>query len=263
MGGEIELLFIDESGDDGLVKGSSEFYILAGVALEDKFWKETFWKLFNFRKTLLQRFGLRADEIKGEAIFQHEGVLFNSGLLPDDQRWICESLLDLICDELKADLFVLAKSKREFLHRHPMSMSNPTKIFREETWRGYLSLYEEALLLKSRELGSPQTGLVFYDRNQEKYIRKLVREFTRKFDEQGEFPGYGLIEDVLFYNSKASFFIQLADFLASVSLRIVRGKSEKDTFDMTSEMIAKLRRKAEAFSIKQKWPWNFFQGHHY
>jgi len=42
----MELLFIDESGDDGLVEKSSEFYILAGVAVEDIYWKENFWKLF-------------------------------------------------------------------------------------------------------------------------------------------------------------------------------------------------------------------------
>jgi hypothetical protein len=146
----MELLFIDESGDDGLAEKSSEFYILAGVAVEDLYWKENFWKLFQFRQRILQ-----------------------------------------------------------------------------------------------------------------KHIRKLVREYTRKFDQQSEFPGAGLIEDVLFYNSKMSFFIQLADFLASVSLRIVRGRSGKDTFKMTPEMIAKLRRKVEAFSIKEKWPWNFFQGHDY
>ena len=259
----MELLFIDESGDDGLAEKSSEFYILAGVAVEDIYWKESFWKLFQFRQTILQKYGLRADEIKGEAIFQHEGVLFNSGLFPDDQKWICDRLIELICAELKVELYVMAKSKRAFLRKHPQPMPNSTKIFREETWRGYLSLYEEALFSKSREHGAIQTGLVFFDSNQEKHIRKLVREYTRKFDQQSEFPGAGLIEDVLFYNSKMSFFIQLADFLASVSLRIVRGRSEKDTVKMTPEMIAKLRSKVEAFSIKEKWPWNFFQGHDY
>jgi hypothetical protein len=38
----MELLFVDESGDDGLAQGSTDFYILAGVSIEDRYWKEGF-----------------------------------------------------------------------------------------------------------------------------------------------------------------------------------------------------------------------------
>jgi len=243
----MELLFVDESGDDGVTEKSSPFYILAGVAVEDIYWKETFWKLSRFRLNILQKYGIRTDELKGEAIFQHEGVLFNSGLFPSDQEWICKSLIDLICHDLKVELFILVKSKNEFHRRYTMPMRNPEKIFRQEVWRGYLSHYEKILVEKSRKTDHLQTGMIFYDKNQEKHVRNLVREFTRRFDPQSEFPAAGLIEDVLFYNSKTSLFIQLADFLASVSLRIARGPSEKDTFKMTEEMINTFRSKMGVF----------------
>ncbi|MGH7453531.1 MAG: DUF3800 domain-containing protein [bacterium] len=71
----MELLFIDESGDDGVNEKSSQFYILTGVAIEDIFWKETFWNLSRFRERIVQKYGLKIDEIKGENIFQHEGSL--------------------------------------------------------------------------------------------------------------------------------------------------------------------------------------------
>ena len=83
--------------------------------------------------------------------------------------------------------------------------------------------------------------MIFYDRNQEKHVRALVRKFTRKFNEQTGFPGSGLIEDVIFYDSKSSIFIQLADFTASVSLRLVKGKSEKDTIEVPSDLALKFR----------------------
>jgi hypothetical protein len=36
---------MDESGDNGLVEGSSDFYILAGISIEDRYWKKYFWKI--------------------------------------------------------------------------------------------------------------------------------------------------------------------------------------------------------------------------
>lgn len=114
--------------------------------------------------------------------------------------------------------------------RHPSPMRNPEKLFRQEIWREYLFRDEECLLNKSQEAHFPQTAMIFYDKNQEKHVRGLVREFNIKFDEQNRFPGAGLIEDVLFYKSETSLFIQLADFLSSISLRLVQGKSKKRYF---------------------------------
>jgi hypothetical protein len=239
----MELLFIDESGDDGLAPKSSEFYILAGVAVEDCFWKETFWKLFGFRQHILRKFGLKIDELKGEDIFHHEGDLFNTKLEPTDEKWICESLIELICAELKVGLHIWAKSKRKFLQRYTEPLRNPQKIFRQEIWREYLSRYEQHLFEKSHSRGYPQNAMVFYDKNQQKHVRSLIREFTRKFDEQSEFPGAGLIEDVIFYDSKMSVFIQLADFLASISLRILKGRGSKDEFEIPVEFIERIKAK--------------------
>lgn len=243
----MELLFIDESGDDGVVKSSSEFYILAGVAVEDRFWKETFWKLFNFRQLLFQKYGLRIEELKGEHLFQHEGYLFNTKLEPFDEKWICENLIDLICSDLKVACLVLAKSKNDFLARHPEPLLNPVKLFREEMWREYLFRYEQYLLQKSLASGHPQTAMIFYDRNQERHVKNLVREFARRFDLERSFPAAGVIEDVVFYDSKMSLFIQLADFLASVSLRILKGRRTKDEFEIAAELLNKLKSKQESF----------------
>ena len=243
----MELLFIDESGDDGVVKGSSEFYILAGVAVEDIYWKETFWKLSNFRLLLFQKYGLRIEELKGEHLFQHEGYLFNTKIEPFDEKWICENLIELICSDLKVACYVLAKSKSAFLERHPEPLSNPAKLFRQEIWREYLFHFEQYLLQKSLASKHPQTAMIFYDRNQERHVKNLVREFARRFDVQRGFPAAGLIEDVVFYDSKMSLLIQLADFLASVSLRILKGRRPKDEFEITLELLEKLKSKQESF----------------
>lgn len=246
----MELLYVDESGDDGLVERSSDFYILSGIAVNDYHWKETFWKLMQFRQELLRRYGLRVDEIKGEDIFQHEGPLFNSGLFPRDQLWICQRLINLVCDELKIALHIQAKSKEKFLLRHKTTSGNLTRIFRQETWEGYLAQYEKELFKKSKRTGYPQNAMIFYDRNQEKHLRSLIRKFTRKFNEQSSFPGTGFIEDVIFYDSKSSLFIQLADFIASVSLRFVKGKSKKDAIEIPTHLRDKFRFKSKSLELQ-------------
>ena len=151
----MELLFVDESGDDGLAERSSEFHILAGVAVKDVCWKEAFWKLMQFRQKIMRRYGLRIDEIKGEDVFHHEGPLFNSGLLPRDQLWICQQLIDLICNELSIDLYIQAKSKRKFLTRYQTFSGNLQKLFRQEIWEEYLSRIEGQLIEKSKRTGYP------------------------------------------------------------------------------------------------------------
>ncbi len=241
----MELLFIDESGDDGVVKGSSEFYILAGVAVEDIHWKETFWKLREFRNHIAQKFGLIVSEFKGYDLFSHRGKFFNSTLGPDDQKWICEQFLDLICASLKVDLHVLTKSKREFLSRQQPSMRNLQKLFRQEAWTIFLKNYEQYLLSRSKAADYPQTGLVFFDQNHEKHVRSIVRQFSRKFDLQAEFPGAGLIEDVVFYRSEMSLFVQLADFVASASFRAFAGKRDKDLFEVSPQLLQNLITKIE------------------
>jgi hypothetical protein len=91
--------------------------------------------------------------------------------------------------------------------------------------------------------GHPQSGIIVFDSNQESHVTQLVREFTRKFDDQSDFPGAGLIEDVIFQNSQKSRFIQLADFLASIALRLLKGKRSKDGFEIPPDLIDKVRTK--------------------
>ena len=53
----MEFLFIDESGDNGLVKGSSDFYILAGISIEDRYWKKYYWEIQNLRFQISKNMG--------------------------------------------------------------------------------------------------------------------------------------------------------------------------------------------------------------
>jgi hypothetical protein len=134
----------------------------------------------------------------------------------EDTFWIYERLVDILCEPYTT-LFVAVHSKAEFRNqRFPISEKHLTRIFTEQVWRHYLNEYEAFLLAKADKTGHPENGIVYYDCNpgHEKYVRRVVRDLARKFDQTVRFPNAGIVEDVVFRDSTASYFIQLADMLA-------------------------------------------------
>ncbi len=240
----MELLFLDESGDNGLAEGSSKFYILAGISFDDYRWKENFWKIIDFRRHITQKYGIMFEELKGSELFTHRGYFFNSPLTSEEQEQIYNQTIDLISDELHSKFFVIAKSKEIFRGKF-IQGKNLIKHFNQEIWTEYLTMFEEYLIKKSEKTQQPQTGLIYFDSNQEKFVRKIVRQFSRKYDQQVLFPGTGIIEDVVFRDSKASYFIQMADILAFSINRIITGRGKQDDFAINPAVIKKIKSKIE------------------
>lgn len=237
---------MDESGDNGLVEGSTDFFILAGISIEDRHWKEYFWKIQDLRRQVSQRYGIRDFELKGAHLFSHRGAFFNSFLKPEDLEWIYDQLTSLICDPL-VENFAVIKSKIELKSHAQTNTKNMIRVFTERTWREFLSMYEQHILEKSKRSGHPQNAIVYFDFNpgQERHVRKIVREFSRKLNIQLEFPTAGIVEDVIFRDSKSSHFIQLADVLAFSISRIVTGQKGNDAFTIKRSIIEKLEAKAK------------------
>ncbi len=121
------------------------------------------------------------------------------------------------------------------------------KTFTEGTWREFLSMYEQHLLEKSEKFGYPHHAIVHFDFNpgQERHVRKIVREFSRKLTVQFDFPTAGIVEDIVFRDSKSSYFIQLADVLAFSINRIVGGQKQNDVFTIQRSIVEKLGAKVK------------------
>ncbi len=242
----MELLYIDESGDNGFSPGSSEYFILAGLSIESHDWKNYYWKIKNLKQKISQKYGLTTTEIKGSELFNHRGPFFNSLVSSRcDIAWIYECFVELLCDSL-VNLFVAVKSKKQF--KIGIKEENPkrlTKIFNIRLWTDYLSSYEEYLLEKSRVSDRPQTGLVYFDENpsQQKYIKLIFKKFSMRFNQEWKLPGSGIIENIIFRDSKTSFFIQLADILAYSLNRLVSRRAGQGILEITPQIETKLRDK--------------------
>lgn len=243
----MELLFIDESGDNGFAMGSTEIFSLAGISLESTDWKTYFWKIKQVKQAIAQKYGLTFNELKGSEIFSHRGPLFDSLVTTSgDIAWIYEQFIELICDPM-TNLFVISLSKSQFKqNQYEMEPKNIMKVFNKRIWVEYLSLYETHLLRKAERRGMPETGMIYSDVNssQEKYIREVVRDFTIR-EPHSALVGTGIVEDPVFRDSKRSPFIQLADILAFTVNRLFTGKRASDVIGISPQIRAKLRDKIQ------------------
>lgn len=259
----MELMYLDESGDNGFSAGSSEYFILAGLSIESRNWKSCYWKIKELRYLLSQKYGLIANEIKGTDLFTHRGPFFNSLVHSlKDLSWIYERFVEIICDPM-INLFAIAQSKTQFekqfeINPNGVKKEKPTnmpKAFSIRIWTEYLTMYDAYLRKKSDKDNSPQTGLVYFDDNpsQRKYIKLVFKKFVRKYNQELPFPGAGIIEDIVFRDSHSSYFIQLADILAFSLNRIVSGRRGEGTLEISIKIRDLLMGKLKGDSPYRKW----------
>jgi hypothetical protein len=247
----MNLLFIDESGDYGLIEGCSKYFVLAGIALPAQHWKEYFWQIQETRRWIVQHYTVTFQELKGKDIFSHKGPFFNSSIKPADLERIYERILDLLCDA-KIELFASAFRKTDFLSKFQSpDLQHLVKPFNEHSWREFLRTYNQYLVGLAETSDQSQNGIVYFDHDpgQEKTVRKIVREFARALDRQSSHPGGGIIEDPILRDSKESFIIQIADILAYSVCRLVSGPNNHDVIRISGESGRKLKQKLRGVGI--------------
>lgn len=247
----MNILFIDESGDNGLIEGGSEYYVLAGIAVPAQNWKEYFWQIQETRRWIVQQYAVSFQELKGKEILSHKGPFFNSSIKPADLEHVYERILDLLCDA-KVELFASAFRKADFLKKFQSpDFKRLVKPFIGHSWREFLRTYNQYLIDLAETSGQPQNGIIHFDRDpgQEKIVRQLVREFARVINQESSHPGAGIIEDPVFRDSKESFIIQMADILAYSVYRLVCGPSNYDVIGISEESGVRLKQRLRGVGI--------------
>jgi len=71
------LMYVDESGDSGLVNSPSRYYVLTGIVLHELRWNAYLDQIVDFRKRMRTNFGLlMRDEIHSAHMINRPGTLF-------------------------------------------------------------------------------------------------------------------------------------------------------------------------------------------
>ena len=70
------IIYVDESGDTGLVNSPSDYFILSGLIVYELRWQATLQQLIDFRKRMRSLYGLKMDdELHASAMIHKPGQL--------------------------------------------------------------------------------------------------------------------------------------------------------------------------------------------
>lgn len=208
------MAYVDESGDTGVVAGSSHTYTLGCVLIDVDLWPEAFDQLLDFRRRLRDSFGLpmRA-EVKANYLLRNSGTFRGLNLSPSQRQLIYRAHLRVLTD-LPARAFAVTVDKRGKAH-------SSDHVF-DLAWEGLMQRLERTSTKEK------VTFMISHDEGENDAVRRWVRRSRRYLTAGSAFgtgsftnPARRLVDDPIPRRSDQSYMIQLADLVAYAAFRSV------------------------------------------
>lgn len=209
------LMYVDESGDPGMVNSPTRWYILSGLVIHELNWTAYLEELVSFRQAMKDRFGLRLrDEIHASHFMTRPGDL---AIIPKHQRLeILRRFADQLAGMPELSLINVVVDKAN----KPKDYDPFTKA-----WQALIQRFENTL--SYRNFPGPkhadERGMLFPDRTDERKLRQLMRRMRTYNPVPNQAPfgeGYRnlqlrkIIEDANHRDSDTSYLIQAVDLCA-------------------------------------------------
>ena len=208
------LMYVDESGDIGLVNSPTDYYILSGIVVHETSWRAVLDKLVLFKRAMHSVHGLYyRQEIHASAMLSDAKDYI---YIPKDKRL---AILRNLADEL-------SKTPQISILNVVVNKSNKPANYDVffNAWRALLQRFENTLLFGNfpPPKNTIETGMVFPDMTDRLKLTKLLRKIRRynPVTNNHSLTGYSnfqirnIVEDPNFRNSQDSIFIQSADLVA-------------------------------------------------
>jgi hypothetical protein len=209
------LMYVDESGDSGLVNSPTSYFVLTGLVLHELRWHDYKDRLVEYRRRMRTAFGLRLrEEIHASHMINKPGPLVR---IPRNDRL---SILRFMINELATmpDITLINVVVEK-------ATKNPGYDVFSMAWKALIQRFENTM--SHRNFAGPvnpdERGMLLPDHTQDKKLTTLLRQL-RRFNpipnQRQHGPGYrnlGLvrvIEDPNFRDSAHSYFIQACDTVA-------------------------------------------------
>jgi len=209
------LMYVDESGDVGLVNSPSRYFVLVGLVLHELRWQQIKDELITFRRELKQLFGLKLrEEIHASHLISHPGALVR---IPKHHRLeILRRHADKLASMPDLSLVCVIVDKQ--------GKAPAYNVF-EQAWQALIQRFENTL--SHRNFSGPKNpddrGMLFPDHTDDKKVNGLLRRM-RIFNPVPNQPAFGagarnlglryVIEDANFRDSAHSYFVQAVDVSA-------------------------------------------------
>lgn len=206
------LMYIDESGDTGLVNSPTNFFYLTGLVIHELRWKDALNSLIDFRRRMAQTYGLRMRQEVHAAELIGKGSKSEYAHIPKHHRLaILRNFADQIANIPDISIINIVVDKRN----RPVGYD----VF-ENAWKTLIQRLENTINHKNfpGPNNPDERGMIFPDNTDRKRLRNLMRKMRYYNIVPGihEMPARNLqltltIEDPNHRDSKDSYFIQAAD----------------------------------------------------
>lgn len=209
------VMYVDGSGDSGLVGSPSGYYALSGLVVHELRWQTYLDQIIDFRRRMRTAFGLRvAEEIHAAAMINKPGPLVR--IKRNDRLAIIRAFADELASMPDLNIINVLVDKS--------TKAAPYDVF-AMAWKALLQRFENTMT--NRNFPGPvnpdERGMIFPDNTDNPKLTRLLRQLRRynPIPNQARF-GIGfrnllvrnVIEDPNFRDSRHSYFVQAADLAA-------------------------------------------------
>ena len=238
----MQIMYVDESGDNGNSKYGSQHYILSGIIVNEDDWQESLNRMKAFRKHLKDTYALLIRVNKIEEYKQ----------IHKSQR------INILKEFVRQIPVIFNKSVIINIVFHKQQFPNETN-FQELAWARLIQRFDT--YLKKMQKGR---GIIVSDDCQDANIRKLLRKMRVYNPTPSHYEGFynapvdNIIEDIFMRSSQHSMFIQAADFVAHTLYRkeFPKGSLKKfgldNIFDELEPILLKKASRTDPFGIVRK-----------
>ncbi len=210
------LMYVDESGDTGLVNSNTRYFALTGLVVHELRWRTYLDELIRFRRSMRQSFGLKLREEFHAARFISRPGELAQRIKRHNRLTMIRLFADTLAQMTDLNVVNILVDKEG---------KQPDYEVFEMAWKALIQRLENTL--QHRNFPGPRNpderALVFCDHTEDKKLIGLMRQL-RRFNPVPHSPRWGtgnrniplltLIDDPNFRDSEQSLFVQAADLCA-------------------------------------------------
>lgn len=161
------LLYVDESGDPGMVNSPTSHFVLSGLAVHESRWQAVLRELLDFRRRMRQAFGLKVrEEIHASAMLSRPGALVR--IRRNDRVTILRAFADQLAAIPHLRLISVAVDKRG---------KSQTMDVLERAWTALIQRFEDTLRHGNfpGPFATGEGGMIIPDNTDGEKLRVLMR----------------------------------------------------------------------------------------
>lgn len=205
-------MYVDESGDSGLINSPTQNFILSGIVIHELNWKYFLDQAIIFRRRLKLSSGLKMRDEIHASDFLSKRIKLTPSISRNTRLDILKKTIDWLATQTYLSIITVKLSK------------NNSKDPFNEAWRLLIQRFENTIKNKNfpTNVNKIDRGVIVCDQTDAGKLTKLLREMRRVNyvpSMFGNLPARNLplnfiIKDPIFRNSRDSYMVQFVDVVA-------------------------------------------------